>query len=324
MRDLRSLEKIAVTGATGFIGAHVVSELVASGCRLILSVRSPKDRDRFGPYGANLRAELLDPGDPASLAGFIRKERPSVVIHLAGTRGRTKWERAAVACLESNTLATVRLLSAALDTGVKRIVVMGSAEEYGSQSGPLNESLPVVPDSPYGISKAAATALALALHRSDACPVVVLRPFSVYGPGQPLDMFIAEAVAAAVRNAPFRMTEGLQRRDPVFVRDVVRAIIAAAATPRIDGNVINIGCGQAYRLKDVASMIWKLTGSASPLLIGERHDPSDRFTDTWANVDKARTLLGWEAQTNLEAGLAETIAFARQSIREDKQLCQAM
>jgi nucleoside-diphosphate-sugar epimerase len=316
MHDIGSLEKVAVTGATGFIGRHLVPELAVLGLPLVLSITSAKDRERFAVYGDSVRAELVDPSDPASLAGLIRKERPAAVIHLAGTRGRSEIKRAAVACLESNTLTTAHLLSAALDAGVKRIVIMGSADEYGNQPCPLSESLAMVPESPYGISKAAATALALAMHKSEGCPVVVLRPFSVYGPGQPLDMFVAEAVNAAVRQAPLRTTGGVQRRDLIFVRDVVQAIISATSTPGIEGNVINIGSGQAYRLRDVANLIWKLTGSSSPLLIGDRQDPYYKLNDTWANVDKAWSMLGWRSTTDLGAGLAETIASARQSMGE--------
>src|SRR5262249_58147072 len=134
--------------------------------------------------------------------------------------------------------------------GVRRIVIAGSAEEYGSQAGPLNERLSLKPSTGYGISKALATKHALALNAREGCPVVVVRPFSVYGPGQPREMFVAQAVEAAVRGVPFKMSIGEQKRDLVFVADVARGLIRAAMTPRIEGKVINRATGLPYRLRE--------------------------------------------------------------------------
>jgi nucleoside-diphosphate-sugar epimerase len=203
------------------------------------------------------------------------------------------------------------------------VVLTGSADEYGGQPGPLHEELPLLPDTPYGITKVAATRLAQVMARSEGCSATVLRPFSVYGPGQPAAMFVAQAVHCAVSGETFRMTHGRQRRDLVFVSDVVQALLAAAEADEMNGEVINIGSGQAWALCDVARLIWRLCNSEAPLEIGGRPAPEVELHDTWADITMARKRLGWEPRVDLESGLRATIEWARRERRGREQACPA-
>src|SRR5215469_12830650 len=181
------LENVAVTGATGFLGSHLVRRLVSAGCRPTLLSRS----QRYGAFLAGLEGQvdwaLCDLTDSDSIHQALRRVKPKTLLHLAGTRGRDP----SADCAILNFYATTRLLELALRNRVQRIVIVGSAEEYGNQPSPLNEQLPLRPCTEYGISKAMATRHALALYAREECPVVVVRPFSVYGPGQPGEMFVA-------------------------------------------------------------------------------------------------------------------------------------
>lgn len=319
---MSSLENAAITGATGFIGGHLVRRLMSAGYQPALLARARKDDGLLAGFGSRIRWAQLDLTDGESAGEVLCQVKPKVLFHLAGTRGRGE-PNASVACAELNVGATVRLLEAATRAGVQRVVIIGSAEEYGDQPVPFHESLPLRPTSPYGISKAAATGFARAMHAGDGCPVVILRPFTAYGPGQPADMFIADAVNAAVRNLPFKMSHGEQRRDLIFVEDVVEALIAAASAPGIEGKVINIGTGQAHRLRDVATLIWELTGTQASLLIGARNNAADQFSDTWADIALARELLGWEPKTDLITGLRITIRHAEAEIETKAEECRA-
>src|SRR5262249_20732714 len=169
--------------------------------------------------------------------------------------------------------------------------------------------------STYGASMAASAQFARALHASQGCPVVVLRLFSVYGPEQPAEMFVAQAIACAVRGEPFEMTEGRQRRDLVYVNDVVTALLAAAQAPGVEGKVIHVGSGQAHALRDVAQLIWRLSESEAPLRIGARPAPAEELHDTWADITLARRLLNWYPEVDLEAGLGATIEWAQEACR---------
>jgi nucleoside-diphosphate-sugar epimerase len=310
------LERVAVTGASGFIGSHLVRALALKGCRLTLISRAQKESSLDG----KIRWVQSDLTDSDSIGDILQREKPATLFHLAGTRGRN----GACACEELNFRATAALLEAARLAGVRRVVIAGSAEEYGNQPGPLGEALPSKATTAYGISKARATAYALEKRAREGCPVTVVRPFSVYGPGQPADMFIAEAVNTAVRHANLKMSRGEQKRDLIFVEDVVSGLIAAATAEGIEGKIINLGTGRAHRLRDVAERIWEMAGARGRLLVGARATAPDELYDTWADVTLAERLLGWEARTELESGLRRCIDFAREQLGEKAQQCQAM
>ena len=323
MPDLFSLERVAITGATGFIGRHLVRKLVSAGCQPVLLARKLINDGWVKGLEERIRWVEVDLTETGSVQEHLRNLRPRTLIHLAGTRGRGDVRGAKVACEELNFRATLDLLRASMDAGVQRIVIIGSAEEYGNQPGPQHEALPFKATSPYGISKARATEHAMRMHADSGCPVVIVRPFSVYGPGQPGDMFIAEAVDAAVRNVEFRMSDGYQKRDLIFVEDVVRGLIAAAGASNVEGHIINLGSGLAQPLRDVARRIWRLADAQAPLLIGARKSPPDELYDTWADIKLARRLLDWEPGVSLESGLEQTIECARKRLGQRVQTCQA-
>jgi UDP-glucose 4-epimerase len=309
-------ERVAVTGAAGFIGRRLVPALLFYGCRVTAFTRPrvAKVLEHTGhPLGDRHRWAGLDLEDPASINSALTNEPPEVLFHLAGTRGRTPAEGAgpAAACAAVNVLGTVRLLEAAQRAGVRRIVTVSSADAIGNPSGPADEEVPLRPRSAYGVSMAASAQFAQALHAAQSCPVVVLRLFSVYGPGQPAEMFVAQAIRCAVRGEPFAMTEGRQRRDLVYVNDVVTALLAAAQAPEVEGKVIHVGSGQAHALRDVAELIWRLSESEAPLRIGARPAPAEELHDTWADITLARRLLHWKPEVSLENGLRDTIESAR-------------
>jgi nucleoside-diphosphate-sugar epimerase len=133
----------------------------------------------------------------------------------------------------------------------------GTADEYGFQHCPQTETMPAMPVSDYAVSKNKAIECALSLHRRGDLPVVILRPFTVYGVGQPPKMFVAQAVEAAVKNLPFEMSEGRQKRDLLFVTDFVNAIIKTLTTGGIEGEVFNVGSGDAVALRKLAKKIWE-------------------------------------------------------------------
>jgi len=306
-------EKILVTGGTGFIGVHLLRALCASGLRPSALTRK---RETLKSLADDLKEQVrwteLDLRDGEAVQHFIQAERPDVIFHLAGTRGRGSQEESARLCAELNVRATANVLEAAKSAGVRRVILVGSADEYGRQAGPLKESLDLQPTSVYGDSKAEATLLARKMFEEEAVPVVILRPFTVYGPQQPREMFVAEAVECAVSGMPFKMSEGTQKRDLIFVDDVIGALLAAASAQQLEGEVINIGSGEAESLRDVAQLIWDISGSRAPLLIGARTATEQETHDTWADITLAQQILDWEPRVTLEEGLRATIDWQRE------------
>ena len=320
MPQVPSFEKIFVTGGTGFIGRHLLQALVDQGHSPTAIVRRIEHVEELPEVlRKGVRWIELDLLDEASVERIIEAERPTIVFHLAGTRRvGNEADGTASLCHELNVEATRHVIAVSNQAGAERIVIVGSAEEFGSQPGPFNESTPLKPDSIYGKSKAEATRLALAMHEKENCPVVIVRLFTVYGPNQPRGMFVSDAIEAAVYSDSFSMSEGTQKRDLVFVEDAVRGIIAAGSTPGIEGMAFNFGSGTPVRLRDVAEMIWRISESQASLLIGDRVRAADDMQVTWADTSLARQYLDWEPVVDLEKGLRMTIDWAQERESQDE------
>jgi nucleoside-diphosphate-sugar epimerase len=305
-------ERILVTGGTGFIGRYVTARLVAAGHRPTVTVygRIPSD------FAHTDAVDLLhlDIRDRDEAAKTVNSIRPQIVIHLAGVTGQSDGN--GNLCDEVNYRATVDLLDRFAETSVSKVVMVGTAAEYGAGTTPFGEDQPDDPRSPYALSRAKANRYALSLAESSALSVSVLRLFSVYGIGQPANMFLPQLITHAVSGREFRMTEGSQIRDFVHVEDVATALIAAAG--HTGNTLINIGGGVGYRLADLARTVWRYC-EADPVMlrIGALQPVGDGSFDTLADIGRAKQLLGWTPRRQFLAGsgvgdaLAEMIEHTR-------------
>lgn len=301
------LGQALVTGGSGFIGRQLVSALIEQGHKPVVLSRRERPADYLPEQLDCFHWIKQDTDTTESLVSRLQAFGVQTVYHLAGARGRGSGISAWEGCVEANVAATVRILCAASLAGVHRVVTCGSAAEYGAQQGPFSEELAVQPTSAYGAAKAAATLIATSMQAALQTEVVVLRLFTVYGPGQPADMFVAEALEAAAKGNAFPMSQGLHRTDLVYVDDAVRALLAAGSCAGIAGLVINIGSGRDYALREVAETIWRLTNCQAPLQIGQRNVAVEYRHNTSANIRRARDLLGWQPAVSLAEGLQRSL-----------------
>lgn len=315
MPDTWARERILVTGGSGFIGQHLLRALVALGNRPIATTRSLKRLRIANDLRTTVHWVEVDWLDPNSFTELNWEPGPVNVFHLAGIRVPDSVENADERNWQVNVVVTENLLRAMHQRwDLERFVALGSAEEYGVTELPMKEPSLARPVTSYGRSKARMTSLVKEWHRDAWVPAVVLRPFSVYGPGQPRQMFISQAIDHAIAGEDFAMTEGQQRRDLVYVSDVVSGLLSVGPgcpVGRLGGHDINIGSGESRSLRKVAQMIWLLSGTGAELQIGARPAPPEELHDTWADISRARELLNWEPQVDLETGLRATIEWAR-------------
>ncbi|WP_197688142.1 MULTISPECIES: NAD(P)-dependent oxidoreductase [unclassified Actinoplanes] len=246
----------------------------------------------------------------ADLTGLVDAD---VVFHLAGRPGvRSSWGSGAADAHRDNVVATERLLAACRRTR-PRFVLASSSSVYGSAEHPCTEDDPISPRSPYARSKAAAERLARQA-AEDGLPAVVLRYFSVYGPGQRPDMAFHRFIEAGLDGEPAPLYGNGQSRSFTFVDDVVAATIRAAQVPLPPGTVLNVGHPVTVGVREALGRIGVLLGATPPTVPAgvARGD----VTRTWAATGRAERLLGWRARTALDEGLAEQIAWHRSRRRE--------
>jgi nucleoside-diphosphate-sugar epimerase len=303
--------RILLTGASGFLGSSVRRLLHQGGAAVLaVDVRPPLD-----PLPGQ-EHRILDLSDRAATRALLREHRPEAVIHLAGLLGAERnWEFARRA-VDVNFLAPFALMEelSALEP-VPRLVLAGSSEEYGNaRRTPIDEECPDAPVSPYSLSKSMATRSALMAHALWGFPVVVLRPFIIYGPGQSGPMFVPSLLRALAGGVEFAMTAGDQVRDFVHVEDVARAFALAAFAPRAEGQIINVASGLGLPLRRVAELAMELPGRTGWVKLGAL---PYRLNEAWNLVgspERSRGVLGWKAEIPFEEGLRSTWARARKEV----------
>ena len=301
--------KAVVTGAAGFIGSHLVERLLGEGHDVAgvdafvdfypraakeANLRAARDHRRFRLVEGRLQDIPLD--------GLL--EGAGQVYHLAAQAGvRSSWGRDFQVYTDHNVLATQRLLEAAVQAGVPRLVYASSSSVYGDRAElPLREDGACRPLSPYGVTKLAAEHLASLYERNHGLPVVSLRYFTVYGPRQRPDMAFHRFLSAARDGTPVHVFgDGKQTRDFTFVDDIVTATQRAADSGR-PGCVYNIGGGQRVSLEEVLRTIEQVTGRKLALTRDEAQKGDMR--DTLADTTAAKRDLGFRSTVTLPEGLA--------------------
>ena len=300
--------KALVTGAAGFIGSHLSEALLRDGHELValdsFSDYYPRSLKESNIAGLRedarcwfVEADLTDVALEPLLEGV------DVVYHLAAQPGvRASWGRTFETYLRDNVLATQKLLEAARDSKVQRIIYASSSSIYGdAESYPTPESVTPQPVSPYGVTKLAAEHLCRLYWRRSGVPVLSLRFFTVYGPRQRPDMAFHVFLRALLSGTPIDVFgDGEQSREFTYVDDIVRALLLAAERGA-PGAVYNVGGGDEVTLNQAIGLLMQVSGREVPLRYGERQPGDARRTA--ADPTLARRDLGYEPRVGLEQGL---------------------
>jgi UDP-glucuronate 4-epimerase len=318
MPEMRAL----VTGCAGFIGSHLTESLLDDGVSVIgidcfndnygrreklRNLRRVSDWENFEFAPIDLAR-----GDLADIVAEC-----DVVYHLAAEPGvRASWGERFESYVRNNVMATQHLLDAARARQIQRFVYASSSSVYGqAERLPTSEDVLPRPFSPYGVTKLSGEHLCLAYHANHGVPAVVLRYFSVFGPKQRPDMAFNLFCRAALQGQRIQILgDGRQTRDFTFVADVVQATRAAAAAPKLDGGVYNIGGGAQVSVAQAIAVLEDLLGRP----IGADHlprEPGD-VRDTGADIRRARADLSYHPVTDLREGLSAQVEWVAASLQQ--------
>lgn len=308
-------QRFLVTGGAGFIGSALVRALRARGDEVTV----------IDNFSTGKRENLADVGGVEIVEGDILDDellarasrRASVVFHEAAIPSVPRSVAEPLPTHDVNVTGTLKVLLAARQAGVRRVVYAGSSSAYGDvPTLPKVESMSPAPLSPYAVSKLAGEYYCQTFHNIYGLETVCLRYFNVFGPRQdPASQYAAvipRFITAALRGAPAQIFgDGNQSRDFCFIDNVVNANLLAAEAPAISGKVFNIACGVAASLNDVLSMLETILGR--PV---ERRYDEGRAGDvrhSLADIGQARSLLRYEPAVSFGEGLRRTAEWFRRT-----------
>jgi len=297
--------KFLLTGFSGFIGSHLTDRLLKEGHEVIGIDRSIKWHNLIDPKNPKLRIyhENIE-GNIADLFKDI-----DVVVHLAALT-RPQWSiQYPFETNEVNVNGTLKLLEYSRDAKVKRFVFLSTSSIYGEQKFyPTFEEAKPNPMNPYALSKLIGEQYCKLFEDLYSLEFNAIRPFNAYGTRMPVTGIYTSAVATYVnalkKDIPFvKFGDGLQRRDFVYIDDVIEQIILMA-TSKVHGEVFNCGFGKNYSINEMLKLVRKLMGKRIEATeIEKQYEPSQ----TLADISKVERLLGWKPKIDLEEGLRRTI-----------------
>lgn len=290
--ELIAGRRVFVTGATGFIGTHLMRTLTAAGAVV-----------------TGLRGDIRD---RAAVASAVAAARPELVFHLAAY-GTTPAQRDEPRMREVN-VGGVEHLWDALEPWSCRIVQTGSCGEYGAATGALREDHPCRPSTPYTTTVHEAVSYSIERARRTGRELVVVRPFGPYGPGDRPERIVPFVIVGLLSGQRVAVTAGEQRRDYSFIDDHVRALLqAASARLSNTARIYNIGSGGPITLRTLVERMAAAVdgGALARVDFGAvPYRPGD-LADMFADTTAARRDLGYEPSVPLADGIARTVAWHR-------------
>jgi NAD dependent epimerase/dehydratase len=316
-------KKVFVTGADGFIGSHLVEQLVAAGAR----VRALVSYNSWNEKGW-LRDVAKETLDEAELwVGDVRdaeRMRQGVrdceyVFHLSSLIAIPYSYDAPRSYVDTNVTGALNILQACRESdALTRLVHVSTSEVYGSaQKVPISENHPLVGQSPYSASKIAADKMAESFHLSFGLPVVTARPFNTYGPRQTARAVIPTITSQLLAgNKVLKLGALSPTRDFNFVTDTAAGMLALALCKKAEGQVVNIGSGEEWSIAQTVDLLCEIVGRKVKIISDEERirPANSEVNRLLADTSKIKSLTDWKALVSFPQGLAKTIEWIKHNL----------
>jgi nucleoside-diphosphate-sugar epimerase len=302
-------QKVVVTGANGFIGAHLCHRLSEQGAEVhaVYRTRRPVNLSVHRWWQADL-------ADLAQAKQIITSARPDVIFHLAShVKGAPDLEHV-LPTFHSNLESTVNILTVATQTNCRRVILTGSLAEPDFENG---EKFPVAP---YAAAKWASSGYARMFHALYETPVVIARVFMVYGPAQiDLTKLIPYATLSMLQGKRPKISSGGRLVDWIYVSDVVDGFLALAETTGIVGATLDLGSGSLLSIRDLLLELAGVIGHGASAEFGALADRPMEPTRI-ANIGESFAKIRWKPQVSLQEGLRRTVEWYRRELEQSPEV----
>lgn len=322
--------RILVTGATGFVGRRLLERLAENGKRELYSLqRYVTGRDDLVPaQDVKTIATVVfsDLRDPAAVKSAVREIQPEVVFHLASISPVSYSYDHPNEVMDINLSGTINLAESCRRevSNFKHFLFASTSETYGNGPLPKREDTPQFPNSPYSVSKLSAEKYLFYMRQACRFPVTVLRAFNTYGRRDSADYLVERMIVQMLRGDVVRLGDPTPARDLLYIDDHVDAYLACLSSPEASiGEVFNVCTGEKLTVRSLAEKLRDMTGFRGEIIWNTIPPRPLDIHVMYGDRSKAKSALGWEPKTKLEAGLSRTIEFWREKITDSEHATRA-
>lgn len=291
---------VLVTGANGFLGRHLLARLAQQGA-MVHAVSRNLAPERYGAQWW-----LGNVTDAFWIRDLVARLNPDVIYQLTSASSGGQDPALVMTTFESDLHATVNTLEAARQSGSRRVIITRSLEE------PV-DALHATPASPYAAAKLASGIYGRMFHQLYKVPVVMLRPYMTYGPGQKDHKVLPYTIQSMLRNQTPQLASGTRLVDWIYIDDVITGLVSAGVRPEAIGKEIDLGSGSLVSIRDVLAEIQKILPDCPEAKFGSMRDRVNEATRK-ADMKTALECLGWSPATPLRAGLEKTVEWYRRKL----------
>lgn len=294
---IKAKEKILITGASGFFGSHLVK--------------------RLKKEGNEIYTDKFDLTDEKKVRKTIEKINPSVIYHMGAIVDLSRNFETAKKCLDINVGGTLNLLDALKDMSPRRFIYTSTVEVYGSNPLPYREDQLPDPPSPYSISKVASENLIKLYAQEIGYEYFIFRIGTAYGSQQPSFRLIPHIIIRALQDKDIELNSGIKKRDYINIGDVILALeMSIDKNVKKTNEILNLGGGESYMLKDLVNIILDITKSKSKVKYGAFADRSLEAEEWLLDNSKTYKVLGWKPKTSLRNGLEKMIVYYKSHLSD--------
>jgi len=298
-------KNILITGASGFIGANLVRDLLDKGHNIFATTSNSGESWRLKDIRRHIYLQKVDIRDRNSLQDIVNWSKPDIIYHLA-TLGSYHFHTINNDILTTNIIGTNNLLEASAWIDYEMFVNVGSSSEYGHSDSPMREDDRLNPYSCYGVAKAAQTNLCQYYAKKENKPVCTIRPFSVYGPFEESTRLVYQVITRTLKEQLISITNPYAMRDFVYMQDVIDAL--NMTDQLVSGEIYNLGSGESTKIEEIAKIVIKLTG-LKPKCPWNYLGTTPKESKLWVADNTKLKSIGWEQKFSLEEGLKKTIEW---------------
>ena len=311
------MSNIIITGSTGFIGSNLTRYLVKSKAKNQINIfrRENSDLWRIQDIINDVTTHIIDIHNSRNIQKKIKEIKPDIIYHCAAY-GVKPYQNSTSDLIRTNVIGSINLFRACLEyNDLKRFVNLGSSFEYGHKSKPIQETDFLDPITPYGISKATQTYFAKYFSRQKL-PVVTLRVFTPYGKYEDSGRLVYDIMQSLIWKKPLTLSSPQAHRDFIYIDDVIEALIKAASSPSVEGEIFNIGSGRDYSVEELLNLACDVTKTKIEIIFKKNNTREfDRVGGRgYANIQKAKRL-GWKPKCSIKDGLLKTYNWYKQNFK---------